>query len=165
MGFPFVITLYHFLIGSKSASHKTYVGAPDELKRLYLGLFWERFEAKERKIVLAELTEIIKAMIKEQLVLVKNSALLKTQKPQSVITEANVLMTASSIIPLDSTISPQAEVMLRKTGSLGLIRKINFSVSPSLPVIITNFRGRKLDAIRTCWEDVFGFKFACAAHW
>lgn len=63
---------------------------PEELKRLYLGLFWERFEAKEKKIVLAESIELIKAKIKERLVITGNHAFLKRQSPEPIMTEASV---------------------------------------------------------------------------
>jgi len=85
--------------------YKTYVGAPDELKRLYLGLFWERFEAKERKIVLAEPTELIKAMIKERLVIMDNNAVLQMQKPKPIPAGAIAPMIASSMIPSEVIIT------------------------------------------------------------
>ena len=62
--------------------YKTYIKAPDEIKRLYLGLFWERFEASEKKIVNAEPAKFIKALIKTRSVFLASSAGgLQTQKP------------------------------------------------------------------------------------
>ena len=64
--------------------YKTYVKAPDELKRLYLGLFWDKFEAAEKKIVKAEPAKFIKALMDARLVILN-----QTQKPR--INEASAL--------------------------------------------------------------------------
>jgi len=95
--------------------YKTYVGAPDELKRLYLGLFWERFEAAEKEIKKAEPTDLIKALIKEQAVILKNNALPQTQKPQPITAGAPVPMFASSMT--------QSEVII--TNFRGAYRDLN----------------------------------------
>jgi len=42
---------------------EAYEKAPTELKRAYLGLFWEKFEVTERHLVNAEPTKIVKALI------------------------------------------------------------------------------------------------------
>lgn len=55
---------------------QSYETAPVELKRVYLSLFWERFEVSERKVVNAQPTRIVKA-----LVAAGSLALNKRQKP------------------------------------------------------------------------------------
>lgn len=77
--------------------YKTYVGAPEELKRLYLGLFWERFEAAEKVIKKAEPTELIKAMINERSVILNENSLLQTQNPEPIMFRAHAPMIASSM--------------------------------------------------------------------
>lgn len=77
--------------------HKTYVNAPDELKRLYLGLFWERFEAAEKVIKKAEPTDLVKAMIKERSIILADNTLPQTQNPEPVIFGARPPMIASSM--------------------------------------------------------------------
>lgn len=122
----------------------------------------ERFEAKEKKIVLAEPTELIKAMIKERLVIANSSVLLQTQSPEPItpksrfattgqVAGANAPMIASHSTRSGQANKTQSEVILRITGSLGRNRKMNSSASPSLPVIITNFRGQQLEQVRTCF--------------
>ena len=68
--------------------YKTYVNAPDELKRLYLGLFWERFEAAEKVIKKAEPTDLIKAMIKERSIILADNTLPQTRNPEPVMAGA-----------------------------------------------------------------------------
>lgn len=73
--------------------YKTYANAPEELKRLYLGLFWERFEAAEKKVVKAEPTKFIDAMIKARIVFLNQP---ETQKPRLI--EAEIFAPNSSVI-------------------------------------------------------------------
>jgi hypothetical protein len=42
--------------------YKAYKKAPYEIKRLYLGFFWDGFWLKDRKIVRSEPTKLIKAL-------------------------------------------------------------------------------------------------------
>jgi len=77
--------------------YKTYVNAPDELKRLYLGLFWDRFEASEKVIQKAEPTDLIKAMINERSVILKAGILPQTQNPEPIMAGARAPMIASSM--------------------------------------------------------------------
>ena len=55
-----VIQKLLILIRNIGEAYKT---APTELKRAYLGLFWEKFEVTERHLVNAEPTKIVKALI------------------------------------------------------------------------------------------------------
>jgi site-specific DNA recombinase len=64
--------------------YRTYQTAPYELKRQYLGLFWERFLVQDRMIVKAVPTKLITALLKEQ----------------KVIIESNWLPTPTAIIPI-----------------------------------------------------------------
>lgn len=84
--------------------YKTYVNAPDELKRLYLGLFWERLEASEKLIQKADPTDFIKAMIKERSIVLRDSTLPQTQSPESVMAGASAPMCARNM--------PQSEVII-----------------------------------------------------
>jgi site-specific DNA recombinase len=64
--------------------YKTYQTAPFELKRQYLGLFWERFLVQDKRIVKTVPTKLITALLKEQ----------------KVIIESNWLPTPTAIIPV-----------------------------------------------------------------
>ena len=65
--------------------HKTYVNASEDLKRLYLGLFWERFDAEDKRIVKAEPTKLIQALIEAQAIIWPENQTI--QKPQLVAAE------------------------------------------------------------------------------
>lgn len=50
--------------------HKAYKTAPYELKRQYLGLFWDKFLVQDKKIVKAVPTKLIRVLQKEQKVII-----------------------------------------------------------------------------------------------
>ena len=50
--------------------YRAYKKAPDQIKRLYLAFFWDGFRAKDKKIVKAEPTELIKTLLKERQVII-----------------------------------------------------------------------------------------------
>jgi len=50
--------------------YKTYKTAPYELKRQYLGLFWEKFLVQDKRIIKAVPTKLITALLKEQKVII-----------------------------------------------------------------------------------------------
>ncbi len=64
--------------------YKTYQTAPYELKRQYLGLFWERFLVQDKRIIKAVPTKLITALLKEK----------------QVIIESDWLPTPTAIIPI-----------------------------------------------------------------
>ena len=53
--------------------YETYKRAPDTLKRLYLGIFWEQFLVQDKKIVKAVPTELIRLLQEEQEVLLSSN--------------------------------------------------------------------------------------------
>jgi site-specific DNA recombinase len=53
--------------------YKTYQTAPYELKRQYLGLFWDRFLVQDKRIVKAVPTKIITVLLKEQKVIIESN--------------------------------------------------------------------------------------------
>jgi DNA invertase Pin-like site-specific DNA recombinase len=50
--------------------HTSYKTAPYELKRQYLGLFWEKFLVQDKRIIKAVPTKLITALLKEQKVII-----------------------------------------------------------------------------------------------
>lgn len=87
--------------------HRTYLNASEDLKRLYLGLFWERFEAEDRKITKAEPTKLIQDLVEAQLIIRQENQ--TTQKPQPV--EAEVF--ASYSTPFDQSIQRRQKVIIK----------------------------------------------------
>jgi site-specific DNA recombinase len=63
--------------------YKTYQTAPYELKRQYLGLFWEKFLVQDKRIVKAVPTKLITALLKEQKVIIESNWL---PTPTAIIT-------------------------------------------------------------------------------
>jgi len=53
--------------------YRTYQTAPYELKRQYLGLFWEKFLVQDKKIIKAVPTKLITALLKEQKVIIESN--------------------------------------------------------------------------------------------
>lgn len=53
--------------------HRAYKETLPELKREYLALFWERFLVQDRKIVRAEPTPLVQALLKEQKVIIRGN--------------------------------------------------------------------------------------------
>ena len=45
--------------------YEAYQKAPDELKRLYLGFFWERFVVKDKKIIKTKPSEFMQILLRE----------------------------------------------------------------------------------------------------
>ena len=45
--------------------YEAYKKAPDELKRLYLGFFWEKFVVKDKKIIKTVSSELMQALLRE----------------------------------------------------------------------------------------------------
>ena len=52
--------------------YQTYKKAPYEIKRLYLGFFWDKFFVRNKKIVKAKPTELIEALMQNNKILTKN---------------------------------------------------------------------------------------------
>lgn len=53
--------------------YKTYITAPLELKRMYLGLCWDRFYVQDKQIIRAEPTKLFKALLQEQKVIISSN--------------------------------------------------------------------------------------------
>ena len=52
--------------------YQTYKKAPYEIKRLYLGFFWDKFFVRNKKIIKAKPTELIEALMQNNKILTKN---------------------------------------------------------------------------------------------
>lgn len=53
--------------------YKTYQTAPYELRRQYLGLFWEKFLVQDKKIIKAVPTKLIKTLLEERKVIIESN--------------------------------------------------------------------------------------------
>ena len=60
--------------------YKGYTEATDDVKRLYLGLFWEGFWIRDKKIVKAKLTPLMENLVKESHLVINNDNWLTWQK-------------------------------------------------------------------------------------
>jgi len=94
-----------------------YSDAPIELRRVYLSLFWERFEVSNRKIVNAEPTKIVKALVSTGSI-----CLNKRQKP----------------VPIEQVFAHKSPFLREEVG----IRNIRLS-QPSITPIIAVFSDRE----------------------
>lgn len=67
---------------------KSYKKASPQLKRLYLGLFWERFKSENRRVVEAKKASIVLAL--EQVGLIKSKAKQKSVQSKRTSTNSNI---------------------------------------------------------------------------
>ena len=54
-------------------THETYIEASKPLKRLYLGLFWQKFLVRDKKIIKAIPTDLIQNLIEERKVIIRSN--------------------------------------------------------------------------------------------
>lgn len=80
--------------------YKAYKTAPYELKRHYLGLFWDKFLVQDKKIVEAIPTKLVQVLLKEEKVIIRG---VRGQYPKDIITlleDVNYMITLSEKIDL-----------------------------------------------------------------
>ena len=74
-------------------AYEAFVKAPDEMKRLFLGLYWDRFEATDKKVVIVIPSPIIRGLMRtENMVFTEKY---KEIKGPRIVTDLDVEFTTS----------------------------------------------------------------------